>query len=62
VTIVNLIAATITTTGLRVRAQIDKGKYPKGVKVPEEEMAEIRLRRHRFHGDWNYTIHPRQRP
>jgi hypothetical protein len=60
VTIVNLIAATTTTTGLPLRAKIDKGKYPKGVKVSDEEMAQIRLLRHRFHGDWNYTIRPRR--
>jgi transposase len=60
VTIVNLIAATTTTTGLRVRAEIDKGKYPKGVKVSDKTLAQVRLRRHRFHGDWNYTIRPRQ--
>ncbi len=58
VTIVNLIAATRTETGLRVRAEIDKGKYPKGQVMTDEEMAHIRLRRHRFHGDWNYTIQP----
>jgi hypothetical protein len=59
VTIVHLIAATATTTGLHVRAEIDMGKYPKGVKVPEQEMANLRLRRHPFHGDWNYTLRPR---
>jgi hypothetical protein len=60
VAIVQLIAATTTTTGLHVRAEIDMGKYPKGVKVPEKAMASLRLRRHRFHGDWNYTIRPRR--
>jgi hypothetical protein len=59
VTIVNLIAATTTATGLRVRAEIDKGRYPQGVEVSDEEMARLRLRPHRFHGDWNYTIRPR---
>ena len=58
VTIVNLIAATTTETGLRVRAEIDKGKYPQGREVSDEDMAQIRLRPCRFHGDWNYTIHP----
>jgi transposase len=58
-TIVNLIASTRTTTGLRIRAEIDREKYPKGVEVPEEKMLKIRLRRHRVHGDWNYTIRPR---
>jgi hypothetical protein len=58
VAIVSLIAATTTKTGLRVRAEIDKGEYPLGVKVPPEEMAHVRLRKHDFHGDWNYTIRP----
>ena len=58
VTIVSLIAATRTETGLRVRAEIDKGKYPLGRQVTDEEMAQVRLRRNRFHGDWNYTIRP----
>ena len=56
--IVNLIAATTTKTGLRVRAEIDPRKYPKGVKVTDQEVASIRIERDRFHGDWNYTIHP----
>jgi hypothetical protein len=57
--IVNLIAATTTKTGLQVRAEIDPGKYPKGVKVSDQEIAAIRLERDEFHGEWNYTIVPR---
>jgi hypothetical protein len=57
--IVNLIAATTTKTGLRVRAEIDPGKYPKGVKVSDKQVAMIRLKRDPFHGEWNYTILPR---
>jgi transposase len=57
--IVNLIAATTTKTGLRVRAELDPGKYPKGVKVSDKEVAAIRLERDQFHGEWNYTILPR---
>jgi hypothetical protein len=57
--IVNLIAATTTKTGLRVRAELDPGKYPKGVKVSNQEVAAIRLERDEFHGEWNYTILPR---
>jgi hypothetical protein len=57
--IVNLIAATTTKTGLQVRAEIDPGKYPKGVKVSDQEIAAIRLERDAFHGEWNYTIVPR---
>jgi transposase len=57
--IVNLIAATTTKSGLWVRAEIDPGKYPKGVKVSDKEVAAIRLERDQFHGEWNYTIVPR---
>lgn len=60
-TIVQLIAATTTESGLKVRAEIDKRKYPKGVKISDEEMATLNLSRHKFHGDWNYTISPRVR-
>jgi len=57
--IVNLIAATTTKTGLQVRAEIDPGQYPKGVKVSDRQVKEIRLERDSFHGEWNYTILPR---
>jgi transposase len=57
-TIVQLIAATTTTTGLIVRAELDKNKYPKGVKTSDAQLAAISLTRHEFHGDWNYTITP----
>ena len=57
--VVNLIAATTTKTGLRVRAEIDPAKYPKGVKVSQRELAAIRLERDMFHGEWNYTVLPR---
>jgi transposase len=56
--IVNLIAATTTKMGLRVRAEIDPGKYPKGVKISDKQVATIRLERDLFHGEWNYTILP----
>lgn len=58
-TVVELIGNTTTTTGLRVRAQLDTNKYPTGVDITDEELAAIVLKRGRFHGDWNYTIHPR---
>jgi transposase len=56
--IVDLIGAVTTRTGLRVRAQADTGAYPKGIKVSDAELAAVRLRRHDFHGEWNYTIDP----
>jgi hypothetical protein len=46
-------------TALRVRAEVDPAKYPKGVKVSDKEVATIRLKRDKFHGEWNYTILPR---
>ena len=58
--IVDLIAATTTKTGLTVRCEIDENLYPKGVVVSDAEMAAINIQRHEFHGDWNYTITPRQ--
>jgi hypothetical protein len=60
-TIVQLIAATTTATGLKVRAELDETKYPKGVKISDTQMAAINLSRHEFHGDWNYTISPHTR-
>jgi hypothetical protein len=60
-TIVQLIAATTTDTGLKVRAELDENKYPEGVKVSDAQMAAINLSRHAFHGDWNYTIAPRDK-
>jgi transposase len=58
-TIVSLIGSTRTTAGLRVRSEIDKESYPSGVVITDEQMASLNLERHRFHGDWNYTLHPR---
>ena len=57
-TIVSLIGSTTTTTGLRVRSEIDKRSYPKGVSVSAEKMDQVQLEKHDFQGDWNYTIHP----
>ena len=59
-TIVQLIGATRTEAGLRVRAELDKKKYPKGVKVTDAQLASVNLTPHEFHGDWNYTISPRR--
>jgi len=56
--IVASIAATTTRTGLTVRAELDTGTYPTGVEVSEEQVAALPMTRHRFHGDWNYTLHP----
>ena len=57
--IVSLLAGTTTKKGLRVHAEIDHGSYPAGIKIPDEEMAQINLKRDPFHGEWNYEILPR---
>ena len=59
--IVNLIAASTTRTGLQVHAELDSGSYPARQQVSDQEMAAIRLRRDKFHGEWNYTILPRKK-
>ena len=58
--IVQLISATTTETGLTVTCDIDGNLYPKGVTVTDAEIAAINITRNDFHGDWNYTISPRQ--
>ena len=56
--IVNLISATRTQTGLKVRCEIDSGQYPKGEKVTSERFSLINIKHEKFHGEWNYTISP----
>ena len=56
--IVELIAATTTSTGLTVRCELDNNRYPKGITVSDAEMATINITRAEFHGEWNYTISP----
>jgi transposase len=56
--ILSLIAATTTTTGLTVESYLDTNTYPPGVKVTDEEMHTLHLRRDAFHGEWNYTLLP----
>ena len=60
-TVVNLIAATTTKTGLVVKAALDTHTYATGVKVTDEEIARLRLTPHSFHGEWNYTLSPRRK-
>jgi hypothetical protein len=61
-TILELIGATTTDTGLRVTATFDTGSYPTGVKISDREMRALPITRDNFHGDWNYTLHPRDTP
>jgi len=59
-TIVQLIAATTTEAGLKVRAELDEKTYPKGLRVSDDQLATVNLFPHDFHGEWNYTIAPNQ--
>jgi 2-C-methyl-D-erythritol 4-phosphate cytidylyltransferase len=60
--IVQTIAATTTTTGLTVQAELDDTLYPKGIKISDQDMQTLEttgtLTRDDFHGEWNYTLHP----
>ena len=58
-TIVQLIAATTTRTGLNVKCEVDAASYPAGIKVSDDDMAMLNLTPHEFHGEWNYTIVPK---
>lgn len=58
--IVNLIAGTTTRTGLIVKAALDTNHYDTKIKVSNAELALLKLKRHEFHGEWNYTISPRK--
>ncbi|MBA3707266.1 MAG: ISAzo13 family transposase [Planctomycetes bacterium] len=59
-TVVQLIAKTTTAKGLRVTCRLDRRQYPLGRKVTDEEYALVNLKPHSFHGEWNYSIGPRQ--
>jgi hypothetical protein len=57
--VVESIGATTTEAGLEVHAWLDEGAYEKGRKVSDEDLAKCHLKRHSYHGEWNYEIHPR---
>ncbi len=57
--VVNLIGATTTRTGLRVRSELDTNQYPTGRTVSDQELEAIYLRKDSFHGEWNYSLAPR---
>ena len=59
-TIVELIGATTSTTGLTVRCQLDQTLYPAGVKISDADMGELHITPDTFHGEWNYTISPKR--
>jgi len=58
--VVSSIGNTRTASGLEVHAWLDESTYEKGIKVSDEALSECVIKRHEFHGEWNYEIHPRQ--
>jgi hypothetical protein len=60
-TIVKLIAATKTAAGLKVYCELDDHHYEKGIKVPDDQMAQLNIKPHEFHGEWNYTLRPQRK-
>jgi transposase len=56
--IINLIAGTTTSTGLKLYAQLDQREYERGIDITDEQLASVNITRHTFHGDWNYTVTP----
>jgi hypothetical protein len=56
--IVNLIANTTTQQGLTIKAALDTGRYPIGIKVTDQAFEKVKLKPAKFHGEWNYTIRP----
>ena len=59
--IVQLIGATTTATGLKVKAALDRRSYPTRQKITDEQLQHVRLKPADFHGDWNYTIRPNRK-
>jgi hypothetical protein len=57
-TVVNLIGATKTRSGLKVKALLDTNRYETGNEVSAFEFKQVNLRKHKVHPDWNYTISP----
>lgn len=54
--IVDLISGTRTNRGLRIKAELDSGRYEDGIRVNDDELERVRLKRSKFHGDWNYAV------
>ena len=59
--VVNLIGSTTTDQGLHIRSQLDENTYQAGLKVSDQELAELAIERDEFHGEWNYRLRPRDK-
>lgn len=64
--VIETLRAVTTTTGLTVHAELDTNSYERGIKIPAKQITALEesgvLDRHQYHGDWNYTMHPRDTP
>ena len=56
--IIQLISATTTRTGLKVFCELDTNSYETGIKVSDEELANVNIEKDKFHGEWNYIVKP----
>jgi hypothetical protein len=55
-----LINATKTEKGLTVKCVLDNKIYKTKEVVSDEIYSNINIRKHKFHGEWNYTISPQK--
>ena len=58
--IINLIASATNKSGLEIKAELDTNKYTKGIKITDEQLADLNIRHHKINEKWNYTISPSQ--
>jgi hypothetical protein len=58
--VIELVSHTTTKEGLSVRAMVDQNTYPTGIKVTDEELEKLNIVAEAFHGEWNYTVKPRE--
>jgi hypothetical protein len=60
VAVVELIGATTTKAGLKVKCALDTRSYQKGIKVSDAQMMRLDITGDTFHPDWNYTVRARR--
>ena len=58
-TVVNMISATTTKSGLKIKAFLDRNDYKTGVKISDKQVEDLNIKQHKLHPQWNYTISPR---
>ena len=56
--VINSIAATTTSVGLKVYARLDEREYPKKIEITDDQLAAVNLTTDPFHPEWNYSISP----